>query len=652
MAEPKQPTINLISLDEESKLSNDLKDEKEREDEDEFDKEIKELNEKKKKEEEEEEEDDELKEEKDFENEYIVGPNTEYKTIQSAVNACINKSIIKISPGIYRENITVRNKNEIEICSLVADDPAILLSENSPCIMIHCLEANDTVKIYNIKFIHRGIRDDVTDEDLLQTEFFAWHISHINNKESYFIYKNAEEVEKLEVNNVLDIKIIENIFEDNHGNFCAISILKGTISVNNCQISLACLTTETKNVLPAIYIENSIAIIENTTIKGNKDYLTVGIYSHDAQLKINECRVFRHRCGGIVSVVNERNSVNISKCHVLLNEGCGILIMSLVGKSALKEKAAGVKNTLEINLEQNVLELNQGTGLILTKCFNASVIGNKFFSNILNGATLTDCDGFVMMNNFIKNKGTGLVLEAIEESNEAKIFKNFFDENYKNGIDIRGKNNNSIISQNSKIANNYLNGIYVHNEASPEIKYNDIFENNHHGILIESNSYAEVSSNKIFGNIKTNVAFGGKLSSKVKITSNEIYNSRNEGIYIVEADGGEVARNKVYDNNEGIVLINCVGTLIHHNEIYHNMRTGVLVSDESICTFLKNELVENYFIGLLIRDSSTGSYRGNLMRQNVIQFYVSKECLKLKDSIVRHNNVEGRFETADYCNIF
>ena len=652
MAEPKQPTINLISLDEESKLSNDLKDEKEREDEDEFDKDIKEINEEKKKEEEEEDEDDELKEEKDFENEYIVGPNSEYKTIQSAVNVCKNKSIIKISPGIYRENITVRNKNEIEICSLVADDPAILLSENSPCIMIHCLEANDTVKIYNIKFIHRGIRDDVTDEDLLQTEFFAWHISHINNKESYFIYKNAEEVEKLEVNNVLDIKIIENIFEDNHGNFCAISILKGTISVNNCQISLACLTTETKNVLPAIYIENSIAIIENTTIKGNKDYLTVGIYSHDAQLKINECRVFRHRCGGIVSVVNERNSVNISKCHVLLNEGCGILIMSLVGKSALKEKAAGVKNTLEINLEQNVLELNQGTGLILTKCFNASVIGNKFFSNILNGATLTDCDGFVMMNNFIKNKGTGLVLEAIEESNEAKIFKNFFDENYKNGIDIRGKNNNSIISQNSKIANNYLNGIYVHNEASPEIKYNDIFENNHHGILIESNSYAEVSSNKIFGNIKTNVAFGGKLSSKVKITSNEIYNSRNEGIYIVEADGGEVARNKVYDNNEGIVLINCVGTLIHHNEIYHNMRTGVLVSDESICTFLKNELVENYFIGLLIRDSSTGSYRGNLMRQNVIQFYVSKECLKLKDSIVRHNNVEGRFETADYCNIF
>ena len=652
MAEPKQPTINLISLDEESKLSNDLKDEKEREDEDEFDKDIKELNEEKKKEDEEEDEDDELKEEKDFENEYIVGPNTEYQTIQSAVNACKNKSIIKISPGIYRENITIRNKNEIEICSLVTDDPAILLSENSPCIMIHCLEANDTVKIYNIKFIHRGIRDDVTDEDLLQTEFFAWHISHINNKESYFIYKNAEEVEKLEVNNVLDIKIIENIFEDNHGNFCAISILKGTISVNNCQISLACLTTETKNVLPAIYIENSIAIIENTTIKGNKDYLTVGIYSHDAQLKINECRVFRHRCGGIVSVVNERNSVNISKCHVLLNEGCGILIMSLVGKSALKETAAGVKNTLEINLEQNVLELNQGTGLILTKCFNASVIGNKFFSNILNGATLTDCDGFVMMNNFIKNKGTGLVLEAIEESNEAKIFKNFFDENYKNGIDIRGKNNNSIISQNSKIANNYLNGIYVHNEASPEIKYNDIFENNHHGILIESNSYAEVSSNKIFGNIKTNVAFGGKLSSKVKITSNEIYNSRNEGIYIVEADGGEVARNKVYDNNEGIVLINCVGTLIHHNEIYHNMRTGVLVSDESICTFLKNELVENYFIGLLIRDSSTGSYRGNLMRQNVIQFYVSKECLKLKDSIVRHNNVEGRFETADYCNIF
>ena len=278
-----------------------------------------------KKGEDEEEEEEELKEEENenenanlnydrhFDRELIVGKDYEFKTIQSAINEAKPNNIIKISPGIYRENITIKNKTKIDICSLDNNDQAIILSENSPCMMIYCLEQTDTVQIYNIKFIHRGIRDDIRNKELLETEFFSWHMAHLDNKESYFIYQFANEIEKLEVNYVLDIKIVENIFDENHGNFCAISILKGTVSINNCNISLACLTTETKSILPAIYVENSTAIIENTLINGNKDYLTIGIYSHDAQLKINECKIFRHRCGGIVSVVNEKKFNYCSK---------------------------------------------------------------------------------------------------------------------------------------------------------------------------------------------------------------------------------------------------------------------------------------------------------------------------------------------------
>ena len=130
---------------------------------------------------------------------------------------------------------------------------------------------------------------------------------------------------------------------------------------------------------------------------------------------INECKIFRHKCGGIISVVNEKNSITIQKCRLVLNQGCGLLIMSIVGKSALKEKAKGTKDTLEINIEKNNIEFNEGCGMNLKKCFNAKIIGNIFLSNLLNGAELTDCDGFVMMNVFEKNKGNGLVLEAIEE---------------------------------------------------------------------------------------------------------------------------------------------------------------------------------------------------------------------------------------------
>ena len=615
--------------------------------------EIKEENEGKEEEEEEEEnENANLNYDRHFDRELIVGKDYEFKTIQSAINEAKPNNIIKISPGIYRENITIRDKTKIDICSLDNNDQAILLSENSPCMMIYCLEQTDTVQIYNIKFIHRGIRDDIRNKELLETEFFSWHMAHLDNKESYFIYQFANEIEKLEVNYVLDIKIVENIFEENHGNFCAISILKGTVSINNCNISLACLTTETKSILPAIYVENSTAIVENTLIKGNKDYLTIGIYSHDAQLKINECKIFRHRCGGIVSVVNEKNSITVQKCRLVLNQGCGLLIMSVVGKSALKEKAKNTKDTLEINIEKNSIEFNEGSGMILKKCFNAKIIGNLFISNLLDGAELTDCDGFVMMNNFEKNKRNGLVLEAIEESNEAKIFKNKFDENYKNGIDILGNNNKCFINQNDQISGNYLNGIYVHNLATPEIKFNKIFQNYHHGILVENNSSAVIEQNKIYENLRTNISFGGLLTNNTRILENEIYNSRNEGIYIVDAEGGEIGNNKIYNNNEGMILIRCKDVFIYCNEIYKNMRTAILLSDQSTATLLKNEIYENYFIGLLVRDSSQGRFKDNLIRQNVIQFYLSKDCLNQRKYIKKLNDVQGRYEVADYCSIF
>lgn len=591
-------------------------------------------------------------EENEFTKEIIVGHNYEYKTIQSAVDAARPGTSIKIAKGIYRENIMIKAKTKIELCSLDPNDQAIILSENSPCIFVYCLEEQDTVKIFNLKFIHRGIRDDLASSgDILTSEFYSWHNQN-NNKEAIFIFKNADEIEKLEVNYYLDSKIIENIFEDNRGNFTGISIMKGTTFITNCQISLAFLTTETKDVLPAVYIENSIGILENTLIKGNKDFLTVGVFSHNAQLKMNECKVFRHRCGGVVAVVDERNTVNINKCHLLGNSGCGVSIMSMAGKAALKEKSQGVKNALEINIEQNLFELNLGIGLILRKCFNASVIGNKFYKNLVNGAVFTDCDGFVMMNEFIKNKGCGLIVESVEEQNDVKIFKNIVSENYKNGIDVRGNNNNTLISQNSVISGNYLNGIFVHELASPQIKNNNIFENSYHGILIESNSFAEVLANKIYGNVRTNISFGGKLSENTKIRDNEIYKARNEGIYIIEANGGEITGNKVYENNEGIVLIKCENTLVSKNEIHNNSRTGVLFSDMSNPVFTDNEIYENYFIGVLIRDASKGIVEGNLMRQNVIQFYLSKTCLKQKKAILDKNNIEGRFDCADYCNIF
>ena len=96
----------------------------------------------------EDEDDEEIKEEENenanlnydrhFDRELIVGKDYEFKTIQSAINEAKPNNIIKISPGIYRENITIKNKTKIDICSLDNNDQAIILSENSPGMMIYC----------------------------------------------------------------------------------------------------------------------------------------------------------------------------------------------------------------------------------------------------------------------------------------------------------------------------------------------------------------------------------------------------------------------------------------------------------------------------------------------------------------------------------
>ena len=44
------------------------------------------------------------------------------------------------------------------------------------------------------------------------------------------------------------------------------------------------------------------------------------------------------------------------------------------------------------------------------------------------------------------------------------------------GIEIKGNNNLCVINQNDQISGNYLNGIYIHNLASPEIKFNKIYK--------------------------------------------------------------------------------------------------------------------------------------------------------------------------------
>lgn len=470
------------------------------------------------------------------------------------------------------------------------------------------------------------------------------------SKEKGFIYNNAHMIEALESNYVMDVNIIEGVIGDNKGSLTAVSIFSGSVIISNCQITLSFLTIETDKIIPAIYCENSSLYIDSVLIKGNKEFLTVGILSFNSSLKVNNCRILGHRCGGILCNVNERNRITVDKSQLNENTGCGILVNVKIKKSQLLGLPS-IKIS-QIIIEDNIIEKNQGVGIKIINSFNLNIIGNRIFENLLNGAELIDCSGLVMLNTFFKNKGAGALLKTENEIFDAKIYKNTFHENYQNGIVIKGYNNCAKIVQNDKIGNNYLSGIHVCEKASPKIYGNTIFENMHQGILIVSDSYAEIENNKIFSNIKANIAFGGKLAENTIINNNELYSSRSEGIFAIEAEGGLITNNKIYENNDGIILIKCKSLNITENEIFKNVRCGVLVSDESKPVMKSNKIFENNFLGMMIRDESDGVYEENELEKNISQFYLSKNCRGLLEKLKRNNKIDGRFDIASRCNVF
>ena len=106
---------------------------------------------------------------------------------------------------------------------------------------------------------------------------------------------------------------------------------------------------------------------------------------------------------------------------------------------------------------------------------------NRFYENIYNGGEVVDCEGLVMLNEFVKNGENGLLVNAFIRKTEVKVTKNTFCENEFNGLLINGRFNNCVVQGNGKITGNMKSGICVNGLAFPIIKQNEIYMNLHQG---------------------------------------------------------------------------------------------------------------------------------------------------------------------------
>ena len=616
----------------------------------------------------------------EFKNEIHVTPKGEYRTIQSAIDAALPKTKIVIHSGIYKEHLVISKKSDIELTSEDPSMPAIIVSVNTPCLTIVNMNPNCTVKIGNLRFLQRGMREDSNTnttydeggDNTEQMEKSALTTSFEHLKGGANIFNNAHQIDQFEYNFNIDINVMEAIMADNRGYVSAINIVGATVMIINTQITLGFLTTETTKIIHGIYCEKAVLFMESVLIKGNYEFLTCGVFSYDTSIKITNSRVVKHHSGGILCSISGRNQVVITKTQMLENTGCGLLIINKTsnktanGSTGVLDKrksmtsngtgssSTGTKNTNinDVSLESNLIDGNRGVGIKIENCGNLSIIRNKFYDNKFSGAEIIDCDGLVMLNEFVKNGENGCNIEAKNKRVELKFRKNTACENAFNGVALKGKHNNALITNNEKLTNNMRSGIIVFNKANPIIKNNVISTNLFQGILVCCDGNALIEENKIFGNLKANIAFGGPTCKDTSIVNNELYRSRSEGIYIIEGKGGLIARNKIFENNDGIVMFETKDVEISENDIFKNVRSGVMVASKSTPKMFHNQIVENKFIGMLFRDDSRGEYRDNIVNKNPTQAYYDNSCKDLIDIQNEHNTIEGRIDMETRCMIF
>ena len=618
------------------------------------------------------------------------GEKGAYKTIQAAIDAATPKTKIVIHPGIYREHLIIDKKSDIEIRSLDPEMPAILMASNSPCILIKNMLEGQAVKLGYLRIVHRGMRE-VTDnnsniyEEMKELNEQADKLSndiynHLQGQN--WIYSNVCQLENFDTNYSLDISAIEGIMTDNRGVVTAISIFNSTVMLINTQITLGFLTTETTKTIPGIYCERAVLFMESVMVRGNPEFLTCGLLAYETSIKITNSRMVKHKSGGFLASINPSNQIIITKCQFLENTGCGLLI---VNKQRTKEyheffqdpdtpikdlivkprSICALTSSVYINMEPKkdlqhgevsiegiLCDSNVGAGIRIENCCNLSLTKNRFYENIYNGGEIVDCEGIVMLNEFVKNGENGLLVNAFIRKTEIKISKNTFCENEFNGLLINGRYNNCIVQGNEKITGNMKSGICVNGLAFPIIKQNGIYCNLHQGVLVCDDACASIEENKIYSNLKANIAFGGETGLMTRVIDNDIYRSRSEGVFCIDSTGGIVSRNKIFENNDGIVLFNAKNIEVSENDITNNVRSGCLIGAESEPSMFKNQVKENKFIGIMFRDGSKGEYYDNIIENNPTQCYYTNSCKDLIDIQEEKNKIKGRIDTETGCNIF
>ena len=235
-----------------------------------------------------------------------------------------------------------------------------------------------------------------------------------------------------------------------------ILVLNGKVVCDDVGVSM----TSTKTAMPALVAKGGNLTMINCDIKGHGNIPTVGVYCQFADLTLKQCKIYRHRGGGIILNNRNENIVHIYDCEIAYNINVGVLCDGKDGRPMI---------------EKCKIARNEGSGIKIGD--NMAQIKQNDIRNNEDGILVENGDPTIYLNTIYHNFGNGINIKSIDDLRcEGKIQSNDIFEN-ENGIIASGHECYTKIENNGKIAHNRVAGIRAINKAAINVLRNDIFEN-------------------------------------------------------------------------------------------------------------------------------------------------------------------------------
>lgn len=582
-----------------------------------------------------------------------------HKTIEEAIalvpSEQLTPTTIKISSGLYKENLKIVNKSLILKCK-DSNSEVYISGEEGPTILIDN-DSSHIVELHGLKVSFKGKlpNNGMKGTNRKQDE----EGSQENANGGKGLAAASNNLSQVSLDDSLEVPTLADCYKRFRGlkftetSDCIIMLKRGRLIMHNCNIDLSMMTKHFQGELVNITtMEDTILEMNKCEVKGKIEANCLGMFINRGNSLLDEVLFRDFKKGAVVINTKRENRNTVKSCVITFNKTLALLLMGCNDKSTVinstiqKNECPGIQVLPAHNctIKHNLIRIN--THGIKVRSADPVISGNKISENYRTGIITSS----VTVKSSKIQRGRGKEFEYLEL--RPSILQNKISDNKEHGIYVFGQQNSTRIERNL-ICKNQWCGVKAQNDASPVIRSNNITRNGTQGILLVESSWGTIINNDISESVKANVALGGIESTNSYISSNRIHSGSSEGIFIVKSGRVIVRNNKVWANKHGVILADSFAEL-HTNEIFANARHGVFLLLNSQPVLKNNLFEENGGSGVYVkgRGDLAQNLTENTFRKNDTGVYFERKSLAMKDIQKKNTFVDNTVVSPSInCNL-